>query len=515
VPNAFGLNAENFDLGAYVLALDEARTTDGRRGLDVPAWRRERTARDPLAFALIYLSHHLKSPATGDRVTFGDAHLDWALDAKRWCTPVENIGDDRQAYIGPREMGKSTWHFLIRPLWGAAHGWVRFIAAFADSATQAEGHLRTFRQELDTNARLREDYPDLCRPLTKATRKTNVSDNVALYQAESGFVFAARGIDSGLLGMKVGAVRPDLLILDDIEPSEASYSLGLMRKRLSTLVDAILPLNSFARLVIVGTVTMPGSIVHQLVRKARGLSEPGEEWIDEERIVPHYSPPIVLRADGTERSCWPARWPLEELRRIRHTRAYAKNFQNDPRGNDGDYWTADDFHEGDVAAATRVILSIDPAVTTKASSDFTGVAVVAYSPSERKVAVRFAVGVRLDPSRLRAYVLEKIAEYEVGGVLIETNQGGDVWLTILHDLPVPVKVVHQTEKKEVRAARVLTHYQAGRILHAPGLNSLEEQMVTFPKAPNDDMVDAVGTAVAFLLRKKKRPAARGSVARYA
>jgi hypothetical protein len=29
------------------------------------------------------------------------------------------------------------------------------------------------------------------------------------------------------------------------------------------------------------------------------------------------------------------------------------------------------------------------------------------------------------------------------------------------------------------------------------------------------MVDAVGTAVAFLLRKKKRPAARGSVARYA
>ena len=43
-----------------------------------------------------------------------------------------------------------------------------------------------------------------------------MADRVSLYHARSGFVFAAAGMDSSNLGMKVGDRRPDLLILDDI-----------------------------------------------------------------------------------------------------------------------------------------------------------------------------------------------------------------------------------------------------------------------------------------------------------
>jgi phage terminase large subunit-like protein len=62
--------------------------------------------------------------------------------------------------------------------------------------------------------------------------------------------------------------------------------------------------------------------------------------------------------------------------------------------------------------------------------------------------------------------------------------------------------VHQSEAKEVRAARLLNHYQRRRVVHEQRLPAVEEQMVAFPKAPNDDLVDAVGTGVEVFLGKK-------------
>jgi Uncharacterized conserved protein len=88
-------------------------------------------------------------------------------------------------------------------------------------------------------------------------------------------------------------------------------------------------------------------------------------------------------------------------------------------------------------------------------------------------------------------------------VLVEVNQGGDLWLKILWGLPVKIKVINQSVKKEVRAATVLHHYQRHRVKHVAGLTRLEGQMVAFPNAPHDDMVDAVGTAVAYFLNKPK------------
>jgi phage terminase large subunit-like protein len=72
-------------------------------------------------------------------------------------------------------------------------------------------------------------------------------------------------------------------------------------------------------------------------------------------------------------------------------------------------------------------------------------------------------------------------------------------------MPVKVKQVSQNEHKNVRAARALNHYQRGRVLHARTLRELEEQMVAFPKAPHDDLVDAVGSAVTRFLDQTKRP----------
>lgn len=492
-----------------------------------PSSRRAATVDDPLLFAWTYLPHHLRSEETGDQITLSVVHQAWAEYARGWMGGLGGPQEHRDTFVGPRGMGKSTWFFLILPMWAAAHEHVKFIAAFADSATQAETHLQTFRHELDANTLLRKDYPELCRPAVRgrrsetptgpaeAQRGTLISDNRGMTMAASGFVFAARGIDSGNLGMKVGSRRPELLILDDVEPGEAGYSAEQMKKRLGTIKDVIFPLNVNARVVIVGTVTMPGSIVHQLVRSRGGAEDSDKEleWISEENIAVHYHAPFITHDDGTETSVWPGRWSTEFLTSIRHTRAFAKNYANDPRGYDGGYWTDDDFDYGTLVGITRRLIQIDPAVTTKTSSDPTGIAVVAYSPSERRCVVEHAEEVRLTGAALRLHVIKLIDRWSddgrpIGLLRVETNQGGDLWENdVFHNMPIPVKQVKESAKKEARAAEALAWYQRKKVLHEKRLSAAEVQMIGFPNSPHDDMVDAIGAGVRRFLSppKKKTP----------
>lgn len=499
---------------AFAAFADWADDTD-----DGLAHRQAVMSVDPLLFAYYYLPQHLSGEETGGEITLSSVHLDWVELGKTWIHPPSlEPQAERDAFIAPRGMGKSTWWFLILPLWAAAFGHAKFVAAFADSSKQAEGHLSTFTEELTRNVLLRRDYLALCSPLL-GRRGQPVADNDSQYVASSGFVFMAKGIDAGSLGMKVGDKRPDLMILDDIEPGESSYSTYQAEKRLSTLQDVVLPLNVFARVVIVGTVTMPGSIIHQIVRVTRGEDLSKEElvamrWITDENIVGHYYPAIVVKRNGKERSIWPEKWSLEFLLSIRGTRTYAKNYANDPMGFDGDYWNDEDFVHGELVTI-RALLSIDPAVTSKKSSDETGFAVVGLALGGMKAFVKMAFGAKLSPKAIRRRALAIVtSDPTIGAILIEVNQGGDVWLAILHHMPVPVFVVHQHEPKEVRAASVLNLYQRGQVVHAKAMagGTAEAQMVSFPKAPHDDIVDAIDSGVAFfLLRPKKRKASATSI----
>ncbi|WP_274029460.1 hypothetical protein [Streptomyces sp. MMBL 11-1] len=478
-------------LDSYIAGYDPAM-------FGVPECRRILTRDNPLLFALTYFAHHLQGDETGGHISLSPVHWEWSAQAQLWTQAPAVPKEQRNAYVAPRAMGKSTWWQLILPLWAAAHGHVKYIAGFASAAAQARQRLRDIKHELEANPLLRTDYPTLCQP---ARRLTGVSDadRQDMYVSKGGFAFTAQGVDSAVLGAKIGAQRPDLLILDDIEPDESNYSAYQMEKRLRTVQDAILPLNVYARVVLVGTVTMPGSIVHQFVQAANGLKP--EDWILEENFRPHHHRPFVIADDGTEQSVWPEKWSTEFLQGERHTRSFRKNMENDPLGYDGDYWSAEDFQYGPLPI-TRCALFIDPAVTTKTTSDETAYAIVGHNRTDGTALVRYTHSARHTGRQIRGHVLDLLERHpEIRMVHIEANQGGDVWKEILHDLPVKL-VTHNVEgKKEVRALDALHHYQKRKVWHETPHQKAEQQMVTFPRGLHDDLVDAVGAGVRFFLGK--------------
>lgn len=452
---------------------------------EVRALRRHVAHDDPVVFAILYGIDHL---------TLDDGTVSLSDIQVEWFDHADDRG--RRIYVAPRGSGKSTVNHLLIPLWLAATGRRRFIAAFSDSATQAEMHLSTFKLELARNARLREDYPDLCRG-ARLPSGASVADRQSMMFTQSGFAFAARGIDGSALGIKLGDQRPDHLLLDDIEPHGSAYSAYQVQKRLGTVVNAVLPMGAEnASCTLVGTTTLQGSLIHQAVRHHRDPAA----WILDEGFTVHHALPL---ADGE--SVWPERWSTDYLDSIKHTASYAMNFLNQPKPISTDYWTDDDFRVGTLPNASRRVLAVDPAVTTKTSSDETGLAVVSFSVANRQACVEHSDGVRMKGEPLRQRVLAICAQFKPDEIVVERNQGGDTLVeAVFHDMPVPVVSVHNTEKKEARFERLLTRYRRGQVLHARRFTELEQAMVEFPFGLFDDRPDAVSIAVDHLGTKKSR-----------
>lgn len=489
-------NSSTFTLDSYLASFDE-------RILDTKKGRRWITRTRPLLFALLYLPHLLRSIETGNEITWADTHLAFAKYGKSWIRDG-GLRTDRNVFVAPRDSAKSTWFFKILPLWAASHGHKQFIAAFSSSGQQAESHLRGFKKEIDTNKLLRNDFPKFCTP-AKRPSGVNVADTVGMLHTKSGFSFAARGIDADILGLvDPNNRRPQVIIMDDIEPDEKNYSAYQSRNRLITVLDTVLPMNERAHVVLVGTVTMAGSIIHQLVQSVLQPGDDTPNWITDERFKVHYFAPILDNPDGSQRSTWPSKWTLGYLLSIAHTRGYAKNFLNLPVSTDGEYWTPDDIQYADVEA-TSAVLSIDPAVSKTNKSDFYGIAIVAYNAATKKCAVRYSRAVKLSPAGLHDLCAMLLGEWpEVGLIVIETNQGGDTWVEILHDLPVRIATVWQNEPKEVRASRLLNRYQRVEVTHATKQVQAETQMCAYPNVLNDDIIDAIGTGVHWYKRKVKK-----------
>ncbi len=457
--------------------------------------RRRIALEHPLHFALIYMRHALTEDGI---LSINDVHVQMAEDAKNWMYRWPVGREFRRAWIAPRDAGKSTWMFRILPLWAAAGGWRTYIAMFQDSGSKASDHFQNLRNELRTNDLLRNDFPGLCTPSEKWA-----GDRTSLYISAAGHIFESNGFGSSFLGMNKLGRRPDLVMLDDIEPTGAKYSDDGPAQRLQMLEEAVFPLGHSAVINIVGTVTKQRSIMHQLALDAQGVET--ADWIRRHKFVPFYFPGIITEPDGTERSYWPTKFPLEGWQGRRHDTDWQLNYMNDPEAVPGNYWTRKDIVPlPDDKKTGLAVLVVDPANSVGSKSDDTGVSIV-YSVGDgfpaKEVYVEYAEGFRIKPEQLKEKIRDLIASRpDIAHIIVEETGKGH-WLD-LGDMPRQVKTFNSHRSKKARIAHTFPLYQQGKVYQKPGLVKLEHQQFLFcmeRELLRDDVIDAATMGIDYMM----------------
>lgn len=226
------------------------------------------------------------------------------------------------------------------------------------------------------------------------------------------------------------------------------------------------------------------------------------KWVIQYQIAVHHYLPIVEN-NGIEQSLWPSQWSLDYLKSIQHTRDYAMNYLNRPVSMDAGYWADDDIEIESADDYDKVLLSVDPAVSTKKTADFSAFAVV--GTRDNQIYVIHTEQLRGSPDELRAVTERLIADYDVQLVLWEKNYGDTLWKAVLDGIKCKIRFIRNSDKKEARITQSLDAYKRGKVKHSKSMLSLEEQMTSFPNVRHDDLIDAVATGVNYFSTNRAKP----------
>lgn len=161
----------------------------------------------------------------------------------------------------------------------------------------------------------------------------------------------------------------------------------------------------------------------------------------------------------------------------------------------------------------RIVVAVDPAVTSGEDSDETGIVVAAAGPAPdggREPAHCYVLEdltCREAPIGWARRVVAAYHLWKADRVVAEVNNGGDLVGTVLRQVnsSVAYHKVHASRGKRVRAEPVSALYEQGRVHHVGVFADLEEQMRTFVPdytGGSPDRVDALVWAVTELLVKR-------------
>ena len=153
----------------------------------------------------------------------------------------------------------------------------------------------------------------------------------------------------------------------------------------------------------------------------------------------------------------------------------------------------------------RVVVSVDPAVTSNAESDLTGIIVAGVDVNGCSYVLEDATD-RYTPEQWATKAVDLYHKYSADRIVAERNQGGEMVRHTLKtvDETIPIKLVHASRGKFARAEPVSALYERGKVKHVKGLDLLEDQMVQWEplgSIGSPDRLDAMVWAITELALK--------------
>lgn len=418
------------------------------------------------------------------------------------CTSKQNL----IAIAAPRKHAKSTAITFSYALAALLFRESSFLIICSDTETQAGLFLGDIRQELLENEEIVK--------LFGVEKFLKLSETDIIVQMKDGHQFRvmAKGAEQKLRGLKWANKRPDLIICDDMENDEAIMNSDRREKFRRWFYGALKPaLASNGKLIVVGTILHMDSLLERLMTPTKGVKLAYSGLKSYPDVVKSIWKSTKYKAHNEDYSLilWPEQWPKDVLIQERQSfldqglsDVYSREYLNYPIDESVAYFKRDDFvplTNNDEEANVVYYSAADFAVSTNERADYTVIVTVGVT-SEGDILVidvrrdrwdaseiidqMFSVHVRYKPE---LFVVENGAiEKAIGPFLRREMVERNKYINLYPMSP--------TKDKISRARSIQARMRYGGIRFdttKSWYQTLEDEMVRFPRDRHDDQVDAL------------------------
>lgn len=144
----------------------------------------------------------------------------------------------------------------------------------------------------------------------------------------------------------------------------------------------------------------------------------------------------------------------------------------------------------------RVVVAVDPAVTSNKNSDETGIIIAAIG-SDSHAYILDDRSLIESPDGWAKQAVKSYKEFQADIIIGETNNGGDLVEAVIRtvDKNVNYKKVHASRGKAKRAEPIAALYEQGRVHHVGMFAKLEDQMCNYDPLNTTDSPDRMDALV--------------------
>jgi predicted phage terminase large subunit-like protein len=474
---------------------------------------------------------------------------------KEICEIMDNVSNkERNAKVcvaAPRGHGKSSFLSKSFPLREILYRKRKYVMIFSETPTTAKLNMEWLSLQMKYNQKLREDFGPLLSPKQAENPKDNSEEFVAwIPDDELGKKLIAK-VDSVSTGQRIrgrnwNGVRPDLIILDDLESRDNTNTPELREKLRNWFSQDMMPLGDpggkYTAYVYMGTtVHHDGLLVHVLKNRKdfkkkvyRAIIEWPERmdlWEECERI---YNDPNAEDDEALENArkfyeenreemergakvIWPEVKGLFELFKFKWDEgslAFNTELQNNPISKEDmifdperfTYWSDDEPDKTFPRSQFDIYMGIDFAMG-KERGDYSAIVTVARHRASKTVYVIDAWGDRVHPDTFLKIIVDKVLKYEPDRIAAEAQAAQEFFTFKLKEAlrregyPSATRVIEvkHRQRKQLRIEAMLPDIEAGRIRFSRNHGLLLWQFETYPN-DHDDLPDSL--AMAWEIAKK-------------
>lgn len=419
---------------------------------------------------------------------------------------------DPYIMVWARGSAKSTTAERATALLGALRR-RKYCWYVSGTQSMADDHILSISEML-TSENMQKYFPSIAnKNVDKEGVKEGWRRNRLITQA--GFAIDALGIETAMRGKKLGAQRPDLIIIDDIDEQFDTPETTI--KKQDALANKIIPAGT-PDVVVIGAQNLitPKGMFSQF---AFGTSP-----ILKKAII---NGPVPLIEDlqvedgiiinGT--STWPEKFPIEKCQNLIDqigVRSFMTEYQHDVHSVQGSLYTREHIHYKPLPEQIQDYnIGVDPAMSDSARADESGIYVGALGADGDLYVAESRSG-RHHPSVTKQIAYDLWQKYQCE-IWIEIDNGGQWLVDSLISMGIPTKQVvgvksggiSKRGRAQPIADKASVNIENNHLWLCQKFEKLENQMVSWVPAENaksPDHLDGMTWALSKWIQPRVQPA---------